>query len=306
MNSVQTKETPSALTNLLKAKGQRSIGHVQTPVATIVENQITEIPATSELTPEDETDIINNEGEVIPATLEPQTPEPSDNGRNSTAYKELKQYHDKTVYELRTELKELGTQLSQATTKKVELPKTKEEIQSFKDKNQDAYDTIRTIVLEELSTDDTFTDIKKQIENVNKATSELKEKEAFKKLLEAHPDAMEIRQSPQFAKWFNEQPDDIKNILSRSTDIQAVSKQLTLYKIETGLVTVKDKKKADSKKRVDDSLGVDVKGRTDITAQKKIWTKTELDKVCGHYPTYLKFAKEIDDARREGRVDMSK
>lgn len=302
MNSVQTKEIPTGLASLMKAKGQLgTTARVQSPVATIVENQHMDGTVTPAQPPEEPA----LEAPVQQVTPAP-APEPEDTSRESSAYRELKQYHDKTVYELRQDVRQLKEALTQASVKKVELPKTKEELDAFKEQNRYAFDIMRTIVLDELSNDSSLNEVKNRIEEVNKAHAELKEKEAFRKLLEEHPDALEIRKSPAFAKWFNEQPEDIKNILSNSTDIKAVAKQLTLYKLEVLGINPKEKKKVDSKQREDNSIGVDVKGRTEITAQKKIWTGTEIQAICSDYNKWLQHKDEIDLARRENRVDMSK
>jgi len=298
--SVQTKEVPSALQHLLKAKGQRPSGTVQQPVGVVIENQNVEVPATPAPAPEE---LVDDSTKSTPATPE-QNPEPSDNRNYEQAWKELKQHHDKLAFELRSENKQLKDQLTEATVKKITPPKTKEEMEEFKKQNPEAFDIMRSVALETVGEDNVA--LKARLEEVNRLTSELKEKEAFKRLLEIHPDAMEIRKSTEFAKWFNEQPEDIKRILASSTDITAVAKQLTLYKIEMGIDTSKDKKKADSKKREEASIGVDVKSRTEILPQKKIWTKTEIDMVCADYAKWNKHKDEIDQARREGRVDMSK
>ncbi len=299
--SVQTKEVPAALGALLKSKGQnvfKDTATVQKASATMVENPHNiEVAATFAEAPEDD----------IPATPEPQNPEPTDNradGRDSPAYKELKQHYDMTVHQLRIQNEQLESKLNEAVTVKPKAPKTKEELADFRKQYPDAVDIMRTIVLEELANDGQG--LKAQIDNVNKLQKELTEKEAFKKLLEEHPDALEIRQSPKFAEWYNNQSSDIQNILAKSTDIRAVADVLTLYKIKTGLKTTKEKKLADSQKREDASLGVDIKGRTEITAQKRIWTGSEINKICSNHATWKKYAAEIDEARKEGRVDMSK
>lgn len=299
--SVQTKEVPSALQNLLKAKGQRPSGTVHQPVGVVVENQNVEVPATPAPAPEPVVD--ETPEPAAPATPE-QNPEPSDNRNYEQAWKELKQHHDKLAFELRSENKQLKDQLNEATAKKILPPKTKEEIEEFKKQHPEAFDIMRSVALETVSEDNVA--LKAKLDEINRLTSELKEKEAFKRLLEIHPDAMEIRKSTEFAKWFNEQPEDIKKILVNSTDITAVAKQLTLYKIEMGIDTSKDKKKAESKKREEASIGVDVKSRTEITPQKKVWAQSEINAIAANYKKWLIHREEIDTAYREGRVDKSK
>lgn len=292
--SIQTKDAPTALSNLSKAKGQNFSGDravVQKPAAVIVENQHTEELATPEQNPESQ------------ATSN-QNPAPVDESRDSTAYKELKQYHDKTVHELRVERERLAKELEEERKAKaiVKAPKTPEEMKAFREQYGEAADYMKTLFIEELQNDPTMTELRSRIEQVSQLQNELKEKEAFNKLLAEHPDAAEIRQDPKFAKWYNEQPEDIKRIISTSLDPRALAKQLTLYKLEVLGETPNSKKKAKAQENVDASLSVEVNSRTEIAPQKKIWTWAEINDIAKNYKLWLKHGPEIEQARREGRV----
>lgn len=301
--SIQTKEVPAALSALLKAKGNnfsKDIAIAQQPVAVIVEGSNTEVTATPEPNPEIET----AKAESAPATS---TSEPErDDGRDSPAYRELKQHYDKTVYELRTKVKQLEDQAVSAARAAVKPPKTPEEMKAFKEQYGEAFDFIKTIVMEELQNDTFNVDLRNQVEEAKRLAQELKEKEAFKKILEEHPDADEIKRSPQFAKWFNEQPDDIKNILAHSQDVRAVNKQLTLYKLEVLGINPKEKKKAETKANVDASVGISVTSQPQVAVGKKRWTGTEIQQISSNYNLWRKYSTEIDQARRENRVDWDK
>ncbi len=298
--SIQTKEVPTALDNLLRAKGQRKGGEavVQHPTAVVVENQHTEVTATPAPALEP----------VVPVTPGVQELEPTIEDPYQKRYTDLKTYHDTSIYEARQEIATLKHQLSQApsVTKTLQLPKTKEQLAAFREQNPEAADTIISLVREEIMNGELLSDITNSIGEVKKAQSELREEKAFKSLLEEHPDALDIKKSPQFAKWFNEQPADIQRILATSSDYKAVSKQLTLYKLEVLGLNPKEKQKAENQAREDASLAVPVTGRVEITAQKKIWTKTEIDRICANYNLWNKHRAEIDEARREGRVDPTK
>lgn len=294
MNSVQTKEVPSALAALTKAKGSRgtTMAIAQQPVATIVEESITEMTATPTPAPE----------AIAPAT--PDVTPPSNERYSEKVYHDFRVHYDKTVYEKNTEINQLKEALAQATAPVVELPKTKEEIEEFRKTNPDVFDTMKAIAL--MAAEEMGSDVKNQLEAVKKTHAELKEQEAFAELLKAHPDAKKIRESAEFAAWFNEQPEAIKSTLANSGDVKSVIKLLTLYKVETTGVTPKETKAAAQKARIDDSLGVNIKGATEVTAQKKIWSRSEINAICSNYSTWNKYKDEIDLARREGRVDETK
>lgn len=300
MKTIQTKETSPALSALLKAKGQRGSvisAAVEQPAAVVIENTVTEIPATQEETPATDVD-----APVVPAT--PFATQESTSRYSEQVYHDFRVHHDKKMTEKNAEIQQLKDALSKATAPKIEFPKTKEEMDEFKKTNTEAYDMIRSIALQTALEQDA--ELQDRLAQINATQQELREKEAFGELLKAHPDAKEIRESVEFAKWFNEQPDAIKNTLANSNDVKSIIKLLTLYKVEALGYNPKENKKAATKSRVDASLAVDVKSKTEISTQKKIWTRSEINAVCANYGTWTKYKDEIDNARREGRVDETK
>jgi hypothetical protein len=270
----------------------QSLGQVQQPVGVMVEDSSQTVPATSDIEPDDTATSVQN-------------PEHVDTRDYQKAWKELKAHHDKTVYELREQVNELRTSQAQLTKPQVKAPKTPEEVKAFKEQYGEAYDIIETIVLHKLQDDSLYGEIKSKLGEVTKAQTELREKEAFTKLLELHPDAEQIKTDPRFEEWYNEQPNDIKRIFATG-DYRSISKQLDLYKLEVFGVNPKAKKKAETKDRVDNSVGVDVKAQTVVNPQKKTWTGSEIAAITSNHRLWLKNRAEIDLARRENRVDWSK
>ena len=295
--SITTKEAPSALQDLLKAKGNAKDVTKPQPAIVAVETPATiEAPATPAPDPE-------------PAPAEPATPvqdqEPVDTRDYKQAHKELKQLYDTEIHKARLQLQVKDRLLDETKRPALKAPKTAEELKVFKEQFPEAYDNIKSMILETLS-DDTL-DINKQAKEVLQAQAKLREETAFVELKKAHPDADEIKKDPKFATWYFEQPEEIQKILATSTDHKAISKQLTLYKIEMGIPTQKEKQKAEIKEKEDASLAVKVKGQSEISPQKKIWTATEIQQInAGGYNNWLKYRVEIDNARREGRVDETK
>ena len=289
MESIQTKESANVLNSLAKAKANRG-AVVTKPVATMVENKNIPIIATP---PEGPT---------------PATPPASTNQSQTRDYekswKELKTYHDTTVSELRNKEKILQAQLAQANAPQLALPKTKVEMEAYRKQYPEAMDVFQTLAIETVKANSQ--ELRAELESIKTYQSEIKTREAFKKLLDIHPDAMEIRSSPQFLTWFNAQPPVIREILANSTDISAVAKQLTLYKLEVLGLDPKGKKIADDTAARDASMAIPVTSRTDFGTPKKIWTQTEVNAISADYKTWLKYRVELDDAHREGRVDKSK
>lgn len=299
MESVSTKETSGALTALTKHKSRsnKPVNVAVQPVAVMVNSPKIEVAATP------------NQNPANPPATSDTTPEPklvnTQNGRDhEKAWKELKTKYDTEMYNARQTEKQLREELANTLTPQVVLPKTKEEIEAYRKQYPEAMDVFTTIALE--TTGALSNKLREDIAEINKFKTELKEKEAFKSLLELHPDAMEIRSSLKFKEWYDAQSPAIQNILANSNDLNAVSEMLDLYKLKVLGVNSKEQKAAKAKDAIDSSLGVDVRGKTEITSQKKIWTASEINAICADYKTYLKYRVEIDDARREGRVDETK
>lgn len=296
MESVTTKESNPALAALTKHKARSN-----RPQATVVNSVVAverpknEVTATSTTAPV--------EPPATPVIQKPET-QPANTRNYEESYKHLKAHHDKTVHEQRLEIARLAEIAANANKPTIALPKNKEEMEAYRKQYPEAMDVFKTLALETI--DEKSADLQQKLANMEKFQKDLAEKEAFKRLLDIHPDAQEIRDSAEFSTWFDEQPADIRNILTKSTDINAVAKQLTLYKLEVLGINPKEKKKAEAQSVVDDSLGVNISNRTEITAQKKIWTKTEVDQICSNYAMWEKYRVEIDEARREGRYDPTK
>jgi hypothetical protein len=294
--TITTKETPSALQDLLKAKGN-SKEHATVHQTTVAVELPNEAPATPDLDP-------NADEPALKATPDKEQ-EPVD-PRDSQVYRDFKQYHDTEVHQLRLQLQERDRLIAESQKPALKAPKTPEELAKFKEQFPEAYDNIKSLILETLS-DDSL-DINRQAKEVLQAQAKLREEQAFSELKKLHPDAEEIKKDPKFATWYHEQSADIQRVLATSTDSKAISKLLTLYKMEVGIPTEKEKKKIVNKENEDASLAVKVKGQSEISPQKKIWTGTEIRDISapGNYKRWLKLREEIDTARREGRVDYSK
>lgn len=294
--TITTKETPSALQELLNAKGN-SKEQATVHTTQVAVEKTNEAPATPEADP-----IVSEEDTKATPTKEQEPVDP----RDSQVYRELKQYHDTEVHQLRLQLQERDRILAESQKPALKAPKTPEELAKFKEQFPEAYDNIKSLILETLS-DDSLA-INRQAKEVLQAQATLREEQAFAELKKTHPDAEEIKKDPKFAKWYHEQSEDIQRVLATSTDSRSISKLLTLYKMDVGIPTAKEKKKVEAKETEDASLAVKVKGQSEISTQKKIWTGTEIRDITapGNYKKWVKLREEIDTARRENRVDWSK
>lgn len=319
--SVQTEQVPDALGALLEAKGQlKSTGVVKNPVGEMLESSVKEVPAnsdedpnkddieiTEEETPAEEEENTSEESleDEHPEDTLPPEPEPQDTRDYEKSYKELKQHYDKTVYELRTELNQVKDENSNLKQASITPPKTADELEAFREQYGEAFDIIRSVVIQEIQNGGVSQELNQKLTEVTQLEAEVRARESFKELLKEHPDASDIQKDPRFEKWFNEQPDSIKRILN-SSDVKAISKQLTLYKMEVLGDTPKSKKQKKQKASVDASKGVSVKGTTEIAPSKKRWTGSEINEISKDYRKWSQQREEIELARRENRVDWEK
>jgi hypothetical protein len=292
MQSITTKETPSALSDLMKAKGSSKEHAAINNTVVAVENT-NEAPATPAQEP------------VLDKPVTPVTEQAPVDPRDSQVYRDLKQYHDTEVHQLRLQLQERDKAIAESQKPALKAPKTPEELAKFKEQFPEAYDNIQSMILSTLSDDNL--EINRKAKEVLQAQAKLREEQAFTELYKAHPDAQDIKKDPKFRAWYLEQPPEIQNVLANSTDAKALSKILDMYKMDVGIPTAKEKKKIATKENEDASLAVKVKGQSEISPQKKIWTGTEIREINAKgYRTWLKHKDEIDTARREDRVDWTK
>lgn len=315
--SLKTTEVPSQLANLMKAKGNlTTMAQAMKPAATIVDGQHdTEVTATPEKDPTIEPEVIEPEIQEIENTDEviveeeiedtlPQDPETTGGRNYEESWKELKQHYDKKAYEWRQKEEQYQQSLADANKPVLKAPKSDEELAEFQKEHGEAYDVFESLIIKKMQDGGYQEQLGQKLTEVSRLTNEIKGKEAFNDLLKAHPDAESIKTDIRFEKWFNTAPESYKKILTEGIDVPAISKLLTLYKMEALGINPVEKKKAIKKKKVEASLDVPVKGKTEIAPAKKVWTKSEIEGLT--YNQWEKVRHEIDDARREGRVDLNK
>lgn len=195
---------------------------------------------------------------------------------------------------LTTRISELETQLRASSQKEIKFPSSPEEIQDFANKYPDVYRNIRSIAMTE------FLQEKENIVSDTKAIRDdiegLKMERGLQKVLLAHPDFYELDNSEDFKAWAHTQPKQIQDWLFEVSDPDLCIKAIDFYKAEKNVKT-KPVRRAGA-----DTL-IPTRGGTDITDEggKKVWKASEIKKM--HPSVFERFEEEIDQARREGRLD---
>jgi small subunit ribosomal protein S16 len=181
-----------------------------------------------------------------------------------------------------------------------ELPKTPEELEEFREKYPDMYAIVETVST--IQAERKLKTLQEEVQTLKGREEELKIQSAYKELLNQHPDFNTLRTDEKFLAWLDDQPESIADgIYKNNTDVKWASRVLDLYKADTGMRKTTKKKDADPAATVTKATSKDV---TPEKGDKKIWTASEIRKLKPWQ--FEKVEAEIDAARAEGRVDLTK
>ncbi len=208
-------------------------------------------------------------------------------------YDDLKRHYDSTVNKHKDEISKFRTQLEE-NAEKIQLPKTKEEIDAWRTKYPDVYDVIETIA--HTKADEKAKQVQTKLKDLEVAQANVSKEKAEVELSKLHPDFSDIRADDKFHEWVANQDSTIQGWLYDNTsNATLAARAIDLYKLDAGIT----KKVSVNKKDV--SKSVTATSKRDVEAgEKKIWSVSEITKLKP--AQYLKVEKEIDLARKEGRI----
>lgn len=207
-------------------------------------------------------------------------------------YDDLKRHYDEKVSEFKQREQEFLAQ----TSLEYETPKTKEELEKFKQDYPDLYDTVETVA--HLRSAEQVTQLQEQLKTIQQREAQIVRREAEADLITRHPDFEDIRGSDEFHEWAQAQPEQIQEwIYNNSNNSVLASKAIDLYKIENGLQT---QMKSRPKQKGSAADIVSTKTTTVDARQPKIWTEREIAAMS--LDQFDKYEEEIQQAITEGRV----
>jgi len=221
-------------------------------------------------------------------------------------YDDLKRHYDSKLEEWKQERKELaeaqqaGRDSGLSTS---ELPKTPEDLEAFKAKYPDVYAIVETV--SSMQADNRLKQLKEEVETLKGREKQVEVQSAYKELLVAHPDFVELKTNEKFLSWLDEQPASIADgIYKNNTDSKWAIRVIDLYKADTGVSSTKPKRGRD----VDPAATVARSSAKDVVGEaqpdKKVWKASEIGKMKPW--EFEKLEKELDSARADGRIDYSK
>jgi hypothetical protein len=145
-------------------------------------------------------------------------------------------------------------------------------------------------------------DVKKQLEQLEKARRATAREKAELKIVEKHSDFYTLRDSEDFHAWASEQPKFIQDALyNNESDFASVIRAIDLYKADKKAVEA-PKRGRPPKEEVEASMPTVVKGNVEpqTVSGKKTFKESEIQRMNGR--EYDRLEAEIMLARAEGRI----
>ena len=257
------------------------------------ETEDTDIKATMEATPEVEGFIDSTQPESKGEPVQ------EDEGKYKKRYDDLKKYYDQKLSEWKQEKEVLEAQ-SKAAEKaqpKYAPPKTPEELDKFRDQYPDVYQVVETI--SHNMAQKQVEDLQAEIGRLSEKEKKLKVQSAYKQLLNNHPDFDEIKKSPEFLEWLEQQPKSIsEGITKNNTDPVWASRTVDLYKADMGM---NRKPTSDKSKQAARAVTKTAARQINTTGKTgKVWKMSDIQKLKPW--EFEKYEAEIDQAVKSGQV----
>ena len=227
-------------------------------------------------------------------------------------YGDLKRHYDTKLNEWKQEKEMFQAKLAVEAKKHdiKKLPKTEEELESFKEKYPDVYDVVETISA--LQASDRVKDIEGRLEELRYKEQEAVVQTAEKQLLNIHPDFVDLKENENFLNWLTDQPTNISDgIFKNNTDVKWAARVVALFKADIGAPrnTKRANQKANKPPKSSSPKNKAAQAVTRTTANRsldsfqddtKIWSIAEISRLKPK--EYELLEKEIDKAVKEGRV----
>ena len=208
-------------------------------------------------------------------------------------YDDLKRHYDSTVNKHKDDIEKLRLQL-QENADKINLPKTKEEVDAWRQKYPDVYDIIETIAY--TKADEKAKKVESNLKELESQQMAVQKDKAEVELSKLHPDFSEIREDDKFHEWVAKQDATIQGWLyENTTNAKLAARAIDLYKMDTGYSKKKTAKSLEASKSVTSTSKREVD-----TSNKKMWKISEIAKMKPQQ--FMKYEKDIDLARKEGRI----
>jgi hypothetical protein len=212
-------------------------------------------------------------------------------------YADLRSYSQKQINELNKTINDLKQQITGMAQTEYKLPKSPEEVAAWIAKFPEVGAMVRTIALQE--NEDLREEVKKTRTEIAEERMAAAKQIELNRLVQAHPDFFEIRETEEFHEWADQQADWVKTALydENQVDSKPVIDAVRLYKADTAPAP---KKRDTRNEDADAARGVKTsKTAPDVTRDSTKIYESDVDKMTKR--EFEASADAIDKAMRENR-----
>tara|TARA_Y100001937_G_scaffold122520_1_gene183869 strand:- start:79 stop:954 length:876 start_codon:yes stop_codon:yes gene_type:complete len=210
-------------------------------------------------------------------------------------YSDLRRHQQQQAEELKKEIENLKSQLSQAAQKEMKLPKSDEDIEKWAEEYPDVAAIVETIAMKKAREQSTA--LEERMKAIDELQSSATKEKAEAELMRIHPDFGEIRDSDEFHDWAEEQPKWVQDALyDNDNDARSAARAIDLYKADMGIGKEKPKSDKAAAKSVNTKNSRSKPQENEATTYLK---ESQVQKMSAQ--EYEKNSDEIMEAIRSGK-----
>ena len=230
--------------------------------------------------------------------VQQEEPEPENAEEKSfkKRYGDLRRHQQEKEKELSAKIEALQAQLSEATKKEINLPKSDEDIEAWAAKYPDVAAIVETIAIKKAKEQAAV--LEERVRAVDELQMTATREKAEAELLRYHPDFEDIRETDDFHNWVNEQPQSIQDALyENASDARTAARAIDLYKADKNITTKKKTKNTDK----DAARSVNARNsrsKPDTSDGSKSILESDVQKMSAQ--EYEKMSDDIMEAIRTG------
>ena len=231
---------------------------------------------------------------------EVEEPEPEPENAEEKSFKkrygDLRRHQQEKEKELAAKIDALQSQLSEATKKEINLPKSDEDIEAWAAKYPDVAAIVETIAIKKAKEQAAV--LEERVKAVDELQMNASREKAEAELLRYHPDFEDIRERDDFHNWVNEQPQSIQDALyENASDARTASRAIDLYKADKN-ITTKKKTKTTDKDAARSVNARNSRSKPDTSDGSRAILESDVQKMSAQ--EYEKMSDEIMEAIRTG------
>lgn len=211
-------------------------------------------------------------------------------------YGDLRRHQQEKEKELSAKIEALQAQLSEATKKEINLPKSDEDIEAWAAKYPDVAAIVETIAIKKAKEQAAV--LEERVRAVDELQMTATREKAEAELLRYHPDFEDIRETDDFHNWVNEQPQSIQDALyENASDARTAARAIDLYKADKN-ITAKKKTKTTDKDAARSVNARNSRSKPDTSDGSKAILESDVQKMSAQ--EYEKMSDDIMEAIRTG------